>query len=156
MDTRLDFLSLTSTSLVLTFRLYPAVTSLRRTFLPKHSPAPVLGGACCVWTSWITCLHIPTTAVEAMKRSCATTRRCSSVQIVGSQILENDPYLATRRFVVRAAAMISFSVSLMPDIEMNLRHGSQAADRVLCNSNCNSLMKIATSSRPWSDLRFHH
>ena len=88
----------------------------------------------------MTCLHIPTSAVEAVKRSCATKRWYSSVQIVGSQILENNPHLATRRFVVRAAMSTSFSDSLMLDIDMDVRHGSQAADRVLCNANCNSLM----------------
>lgn len=88
----------------------------------------------------MTCLHIPTSAAEAAKRSCATRRWCSSVQIVGSQILENDPHLATRRFVVRAAMRTSFRASLMPDTDMDLRHRSQAADRVLYNPNCNSFM----------------
>lgn len=88
----------------------------------------------------MTCLHIPTSAVEVLKRSCVTRRWCSSVQIVGSQILENDPHLAARRFVARAAMRTSFSASLMPDTDMDLRHGSQAADRVLYNPNCNSLM----------------
>ena len=139
-DTRLIFLPLASTSLVSAFRLCPAFTSSRRPFLAKQSPVPVLGSACCVCTSWMTCLHIPTSAVEALKRSCETMRWCSSVQIVGSQILENDPHLATRRFVVRAAMRTSFSASLMSDTDMDLRHGSQAADRVLYNSDCNSLM----------------
>jgi len=139
--------TLTSGSAI-AFRLFPTASCPH---LTERSPTLLLGSVCHLCTSRMICLQIPTSAEEFMKRLCSTKRLSSSVQIVESQIPANKLESVARLFVTRAATRTNFSPSLIPDVELG--PASQAADSALCNSDCNSFMKAATSCSPTSGLR---